>query len=317
MIQICDLHKQYGSKEALRGISCTIEKGEIVGLLGLNGAGKSTAMNIITGCLAPTGGRVLIDGVDIAKEPLAAKKKVGYLPEIPPLYTDMAVLRYLEFIYELKKLRGNKKQQLAEACEKAGITHVSGRLIKNLSKGYRQRVGLAQALIGNPPILILDEPTVGLDPTQIIEIRSLIAELGRERTVILSSHILSEVQAVCSRVIVLHQGLIAADDTPENLETALQRKNRCVAAIEGDPDTVRQALLGAAGIESVALLAEAEPGVYEYQVQGSPGADIRRPMFGALAGAGLPLLGTRTDRLSLEDVFLQLVNAGQQPGGEA
>ncbi len=317
MIQIRDLQKSYGSKEALRGIGCTIKQGEIVGLLGLNGAGKSTAMNIMTGCLAASRGQVLIDGIDIAKEPLKAKQKIGYLPEIPPLYTDMKVQRYLEFIFDLKKAQGDKKRHLAEVCEKAGITQVGGRLIKNLSKGYRQRVGLAQALIGNPPILILDEPTVGLDPTQMIEIRGLIEEMGRQRTVILSSHILSEVQAVCGRVIVLNEGQVVADDTPEHLEAALQRKNRCIAAIEGHPDRVRQTLLGVPCIESVALLAETEPGVHEYQVQGRPGEDIRRPMFGALAAANLPLLGTRAHRLSLEDVFLQLVSPQQQPGGDA
>ena len=315
MIEIRDLQKFYGNKQALAGISCTIQKGEIVGLLGLNGAGKSTAMNIITGCLAASQGEVLIDGINVAKEPLKAKAKIGYLPEIPPLYTDMKVLRYLEFIYELKKVRGDKKRHLAEVCEKAGITQVQSRLIKNLSKGYRQRVGLAQALIGDPPILILDEPTVGLDPTQMIEIRSLIEQMGRERTVILSSHILSEVQAVCGRIIVLHEGRIVADDTPENLETTLQGKNRCVAAIEGDPGAVCGALLSAEGIERVTLLSQTEPGVHEYQVQGHPGADIRRPMFRALAAANLPLLGTRNHRLSLEDVFLKLVGA-EHTGGE-
>lgn len=316
MIQIQDLQKSYGSKQALKGISCTIEAGEIVGLLGLNGAGKSTAMNILTGCLAATGGSVLIDGIDIAAEPLKAKQKIGYLPEIPPLYTDMQVLRYLEFIYELKKVRANKQEHLSKICERAGISHVKNRLIKNLSKGYRQRVGLAQALIGEPPILILDEPTVGLDPTQMIEIRSLIEELGRERTVILSSHILSEVRAVCGRIIVLHEGQIVADDTPEHLEASPLRGNSCVAAIEGDPDEVQQALLNAQGIEQVTLLAQTEPGVHEYRIQGSAGADIRRPLFYALAEAGLPLLGTRTDHRSLEDVFLKLVDAGQ-PGGDA
>ena len=317
MIEIRNLQKSYGSKQALRNLSCVIQQGEIVGLLGLNGAGKSTTMNIMAGCLSATQGTVLIDGLDIAKEPLKAKKKIGYLPEIPPLYVDMKVIQYLEFIYDLKKVKGSKKQHLAEVCEKARITDVKDRLSKNLSKGYRQRVGLAQALIDNPPVLILDEPTVGLDPTQIIEIRNLIEEMGKDHTVILSSHILSEVQAVCTRVIVINEGRVVADDTPETLETALQHKNSCAATIEGAPEAVCTALLQTQGIETVTVLEQVEPNVHTYEVQGAAGTDIRRPMFRALAGADLPLLGTRSAQLSLEDVFLQLVGTEQKSGGEA
>ena len=211
MVEVSDLTKNYGSHRAIEDLDFTLEKGEITGLLGLNGAGKSTTMNIITGCLPPSSGKVLINGIDIAAEPEKAKVHIGYLPEVPPLYTDMKVGEYLDFVCDLKKVRENRKGRKAEICAKTGIEGVYGRLIGNLSKGYRQRVGLAAALTGDPAILVLDEPMVGLDPAQIIEIRNLILELGKTRTVILSSHILSEVQAVCGRVIVLHQGRLAAD----------------------------------------------------------------------------------------------------------
>ncbi|MEM1483502.1 ABC transporter ATP-binding protein [Oscillospiraceae bacterium PP1C4] len=317
MIQINNLRKSYGSKTALQGLDITIQKGEIVGLLGLNGAGKSTTMNIMTGCLSATEGTVLIDGIDIAKDPLKAKKKIGYLPENPPLYTDMKVIQYLEFICDLKKVKGNKREHLLTVCERVGILDVKNRLIKNLSKGYRQRVGLAQALINNPPILILDEPTVGLDPTQIIEIRNLIEQMGKERTVILSSHILSEIQAVCKRVIVIDQGQVVADDTPESLEAALQNKNSCIAVIEGDDNAVQETLLNVQSIEKVTRLSQIEDGVFEYEVLGAENTDIRRPMFFALAQAQMPLLATRNAQVSLEDVFLQLVGTEQKAGGKA
>ena len=317
MIEIKNLKKSYGSKKAIAHLNLTIEKGEVVGLLGLNGAGKSTTMNIITGCLSATEGTVLIDGIDIAKDPLQAKKKIGYLPEIPPLYTDMQVWQYLEFIYELKKAKGNKKQHLTDICQQVGILEVKNRLIKNLSKGYRQRVGLAQALIDSPPVLILDEPTVGLDPTQIIEMRSLIAEMGKERTVILSSHILSEIKAVCGRVIVIHEGHAVADDTPENLEASLQSKDNCVVAVEGACDKVMQALQSVENVQSIKPLEQTEPGVYEYEITGTENSDIRRGIFFALAQAKLPLLATRSANVTLEDVFLQLVGAEKPTGGEA
>jgi ABC-2 type transport system ATP-binding protein len=214
MIAVSALTKNYGSRRAIENLDFTLEPGEITGLLGLNGAGKSTTMNIITGCLSASSGRVLINGIDIAAEPERAKVHIGYLPEIPPLYTEMKVGEYLDFVCDLKKARENRKERKAEICARTGIEEVYGRLIGNLSKGYKQRVGLAAALTGDPAILVLDEPMVGLDPAQIIEIRNLILELGKTRTVILSSHILPEVQAVCGRVIVLHRGRIAADLRP-------------------------------------------------------------------------------------------------------
>lgn len=273
-------------------------------------------MNIIAGCLAATSGTVTIDGVDIVKNPLAAKKKIGYLPEIPPLYVDMKVEDFLSFVYELKGLRGDRRGALGQVCEKAGIAHVRSRIIKNLSKGYRQRVGLAAALLGEPAVLILDEPTVGLDPTQIIEIRTLIEQVGKEHTVILSSHILSEIQAVCERVIVLNEGRLVADDTPSNLEGTMQSKNSCVALVEGEPEQVLEALRSAPSVESVERLGLSEPGVYEYRIQGHENADIRRDVFNVLSEAHLPLLGTRSAHVTLEDVFLRLVGVQAAPQTE-
>ena len=316
MIEVRHLTKQYGAKTALNDVSFSVPRGQVLGLLGLNGAGKSTTMNIIAGCLAATSGTVTIDGVDIVKDPLAAKKKIGYLPENPPLYVDMKVEDFLSFVYELKGLRGDKRGALGQVCEKAGVTNVRGRIIKNLSKGYRQRVGLAAAMLGEPAVLILDEPTVGLDPTQIIEIRSLIEQVGREHTVILSSHILSEIQAVCERVIVLNEGRLVADDTPENLENAIQSKNSCVALIEGEPEQVLAALERAPSVESTERLGLSEPGVWEYRIRGKEDADIRRDVFNVLSEAHLPLLGTRSAHVTLEDVFLRLVGAQTETAGE-
>lgn len=319
MIEIAGLVKCYGAKTALGGISFTVKSGEIVGLLGLNGAGKSTTMNIMAGCLSPTQGTVRIDGLDIAKEPLGAKRKIGYLPELPPLYVDMTVQKYLEFVLALKKVRLPQKEHLTAVCERAGVIDVRGRLIRNLSKGYRQRVGLAQALIGDPPILILDEPTVGLDPTQIIEMRSLIAEMGRERTVILSSHILSEIQAVCGRVVVIDHGKLVADDATAALKAG--RGDRCVvttaAGEQTNSDTVLTALLAVPGVESAAVKTfSSDTHEADYEVCSADGADIRAAVSFALAAAGIPLVGLRSAQPTLEEIFLRLVSAGESAGGE-
>lgn len=315
MIETRHLTKRYGAAVALDGVSFTVPKGQVLGLLGLNGAGKSTTMNIIAGCLAPTGGTVLVDGVDVAKEPARAKRHIGYLPEIPPLYVDMKVGEFLAFVHGLKKLRGDRKGAVAAAADQAGVSHVLGRLIRNLSKGYRQRVGLAAALLGDPEVLILDEPTVGLDPTQIIEIRNLIAHLGRERTVILSSHILTEVQSVCERVIVLDRGRVVADDTPKGLERSLRGGGSLSLLVEGHPDAVLPLLGALPVVASVQCLGERETGVWEYRAEGREGADIRRDIFFALSGAGLPLLASHGAHATLEDVFLRLVDHGSEEKG--
>ena len=217
MIEVRNLTKQYGSKKAVDNISFTVNDGEILGFLGPNGAGKSTTMNMLTGYISSTSGEALINGINILDEPMKAKKEIGYLPELPPLYLDMTVKEYLSFVYDLKKCKIPKQAHLEEICKLVKISDVYNRVIKHLSKGYKQRVGMAQALIGNPKILILDEPTVGLDPKQILDIRNLIKRLGKKHTVILSSHILSEIQAVCDRIVIINQGVIAADDTTENL----------------------------------------------------------------------------------------------------
>ena len=263
MIEVKNLKKRYGNKLAVNDVSFTVENGEILGFLGPNGAGKSTTMNIITGYLSSTEGSVTIDGCEILEDPIGAKSKIGYLPEFPPLYPDMTVIKYLEFMYDLKKVKLPKKAHIAEVCDLVKITHVKDRVIKNLSKGYKQRVGLAQALLGNPELLILDEPTVGLDPKQIIEIRNLIKSLGKKHTVILSSHVLPEVQATCDRVIVINKGSIVADDTPENLSKKLTGEHKLVVRIDGREQEVYSTLRAIDGMIAVTKDGEKEPGVYE------------------------------------------------------
>lgn len=307
-LEVKGLTKQYGDKEAVENICFTLQKGEILGLLGLNGAGKSTTMNMITGCLAPTEGTVLIDGIDILKDPIKAKSKIGYLPELPPLYVDMRVEEYLDFICDVKKVKKQKKQHVEEVCKIVGIETVKARVIKNLSKGYKQRVGLAGALIGNPEILILDEPTVGLDPTQIIEIRNLIKKMGENRIIILSSHILSEIQSVCKRVIVLHKGKVVADGLTERLAQRIGSQTSYVMSIEGDREKVIEVLEQIEGIDKVICKEEQEKEVYEYQIMCKEGKDLRRDIFFALSQEGLPLLATKGKGLSLEEIFLQLIS---------
>ena len=310
MIEVKDLTKVYGNKHAVDGISFTVNEGEILGFLGPNGAGKSTTMNILTGYISSTSGTAKVAGFDILEDPIEAKKHIGYLPEHPPLYLDMTVQAYLEFCYHLKKARQPMKAHLDDICARVRITDVRNRIIKNLSKGYRQRVGLAQALIGNPEVLILDEPTVGLDPKQIIEIRNLIKTLGKRHTVILSSHILPEVQAVCDRVIVINKGKIVADDTEENLSHNLSNDFRYIARIEGPEDEVTKILTSISGMKEVDAYGQKENGVFEYSLEAEPGTDIRRELFNRLADRNYPLLGLKTTELTLEDIFLRLTSDG-------
>ena len=267
-------------------------------------------MNILTGYISSTSGTAKVAGFDILEDPIEAKKHIGYLPEHPPLYLDMTVQAYLEFCYHLKKARQPMKAHLDDICARVRITDVRNRIIKNLSKGYRQRVGLAQALIGNPEVLILDEPTVGLDPKQIIEIRNLIKTLGKRHTVILSSHILPEVQAVCDRVIVINKGKIVADDTEENLSHNLSNDFRYIARIEGPEDEVTKILTSISGMKEVDSYGQKENGVFEYSLEAEPGTDIRRELFNRLADRNYPLLGLKTTELTLEDIFLRLTSDG-------
>ena len=306
MIEVTGLSKRYGTHLAVDHVDFSIDKGEIVGFLGPNGAGKSTIMNILTGYLSLTQGSVEIDGFDITENPEEAKKRIGYLPEIPPLYIDMKVREYLNFIYDLKKVKFPKRPHIDEVMKRVKIVHVQNRLITNLSKGYRQRVGFAQALIGNPDVLILDEPTVGLDPKQIIEIRNLIARLGRNHTIILSSHILSEIQAVCRRVIIINKGQIIADDTPDTLSDKLTRDQSLVARVVGDEADVLSMLRSVRGVKEVTSLGRKEDGAYDFRIVPNDGADVRADVFKRISERGKTMLSLTSSNLSLEQVFLRL-----------
>lgn len=308
MIEVRNLVKRYGAQQALNDVSFKVEKGEILGFLGPNGAGKSTTMNIITGYLSATNGTVLIDGINILDDPKAAKCKIGFLPELPPLYIDMTVMEYLKFIYNLKKSKLPMEAHLREICKLVKIDDVSHRLIKNLSKGYKQRVGIAQAMVGNPEILILDEPTVGLDPQQIIDIRNLIRKLGKTHTVILSSHILSEIQATCERVVVINKGNIIADDTPDNLSKALSFDSSITARIIGNKAEIESAIKGIDNIMSVECIGMREGDSYEFKIETKPNVDVRRQLWQVLKDKNMPLILLKFNELSLEEIFLKLTN---------
>lgn len=306
MIEVKNLSKSYGSKLAVDGISFTAGESEILGFLGPNGAGKSTTMNMLTGYLSSSGGQALINGVDILEDPVRAKKDIGYLPEQPPLYLDMTVMEYLNFVYSLKKCRLPRASHLAEICSLVKITDVSKRVIRNLSKGYKQRVGLAQALVGNPRVLILDEPTVGLDPKQIIEIRTLIKKLGRNHTVILSSHILSEVQAVCDKIVVIDKGRLVANDTTEHLSQSLSADHKLTVQIEGPTKEVKALLEQIPDMEEVHLNRTIDKTIGEYELNAREGCDIRREVFKRMAARNYPILLMRSSELTLEEIFLKL-----------
>ena len=306
MIEVKNLSKSYGDKKAVDNISFKANDGEILGFLGPNGAGKSTTMNILTGYLSSTSGEAYINGKEILENPIAAKRDIGYLPEQPPLYLDMTVREYLYFVYELKGCRLPRNTHLKEICELVKIDNVFDRIIKNLSKGYKQRVGLAQALVGNPGVLILDEPTVGLDPKQIIEIRTLIKKLGKNHTVILSSHILSEVQAVCDRIVVINQGKIVADDTADNLSSSLSADHKLIARIDGPREEVVKVVSAIPGVVTVLADMQREKGVWEYNIEATEGTDIRRELNRRPSARSWYIMGLRSSELSLEDIFLRL-----------
>lgn len=319
MIEVEHLTKRYGGHTAVDDLTFTIEDGEIYGFLGPNGAGKSTTMNIITGCLAATNGTVRVDGHDIFEEPLAAKRLLGYLPEQPPVYPDMTPQEYLEFVAKAKGLKGEaRKEQIARVMALTGTAEVAGRLIKNLSKGYRQRVGIAQALLGDPKIIILDEPTVGLDPAQIIEIRDLIRSLGKDHTVILSSHILSEVQAVCGSILILSHGKLVACDTPDNLEKLFAGEAVVTLRARAGGEAALALARKAADAAACSLTAEAD-GVATLAVtaKGGDAEVLGEQLFFAFAEAGVPLLSMMGVRASLEDVFLELTQSEAAAAPEA
>lgn len=306
MIEVKHLTKRYGNHVAVNDLNFTIDKGKVYGFLGPNGAGKSTTMNIITGCLGATEGEVLIDGHSITEEPIQAKRLIGYLPEQPPVYMDMTPAEYLDFVARAKGIPAKERaQQIETVTEKTRIQDVRNRLIRNLSKGYRQRVGIAQALLGRPEIIILDEPTVGLDPAQIIEIRELIRELGKEHTLVLSSHILSEVQAVCDAIMIISKGRLVASDTSENLTALFAGTVTLNLDVRATEDAARKVLDTVPGIEDMALSA-GEPGITHVQLKPEEDQDIRETLFFAFAKAGLPILSMMQNHASLEDVFLEL-----------
>lgn len=308
MIEIKNLVKRYGNNYAVNDISFSINDGEIVGFLGPNGAGKTTTMSILTGCLSSTSGSVTINGVDIFDNPLEAKKQIGYLPEFPPLYLEMTVKEYLNFVYNLKSCTLDREKHIDEICERVKLLDVKDRIIRNLSKGYRQRVGIAQALIGNPKFIIFDEPTVGLDPKQIIEIRTLIKELGRDHTVILSTHILPEVQMVCDRIVIINRGKIVADEKTEDIEKAVIGSRQIQLKICGPAKDVQTAIKGLSGIKYAEIIGERELQSTAFLVESEPGLDMRRAIFNLCASHAWPIIGMEAVGLNLEDIFISVVD---------
>lgn len=313
MIEVKNLVKRYGNHLALDNVSFTVENGEVIGFLGPNGAGKSTTMNIITGYLSSTEGEVLVDGVSVLDEPEKAKKKIGYLPEIPPLYTEMTVDEYLLFVCQLKGVAADKRvETVTRIARQTRIADVRKRLIRNLSKGYRQRVGIAQALIGDPDVLILDEPTVGLDPKQITEVRSLIKELSETHTLIISSHILAEVQNVCTRVIIINKGRIVATDTPENLAKSSVKSNKLEMRIKGPKNDVLNGITAIEGVTAAEIVRIREEGSVDIDIDTDEEHDVREAIFEFCSENHYPILQMKSLEVSLEDIFLQIT--GEREG---
>lgn len=312
MIEVRNLTKKYGDHFAVQDISFSLEKGKIYGLLGPNGAGKSTTMNIMTGYIAATSGEVIIEGHDIFKEAEEAKKHIGYLPEIPPLYMDMTVWEYLFTVADLKGVpKSERKSMIGDVMEKVMITNMKDRLIKNLSKGYKQRVGIAQTLIGNPDIIILDEPTVGLDPKQIIEIRTLIKRLGEDHTVLISSHILSEIGAVCDHVVIINKGHLVVSDSTENLEKLFKGQDILCLSAQGELEKIQNILREFPAL-SIADMKEAEEAeTYRFQLKVQDQVDYRKQLFFRFAEAGIPILEISRAGMSLEDIFLEITEEGR------
>ncbi len=316
MVEVKNLVKQYGDIKAVNNVSFTVNDGEILGFLGPNGAGKSTTMNIITGYISSTQGTVTINDAEILKNPKEAKSQIGYLPELPPLYMDMTVRKYLEFMFSIKKVKLPKKAHIDEVLSVTKLSDHQNRIIRNLSKGYRQRVGLAQALLGNPPVLILDEPTVGLDPSQIREFRTLIKGLGKKHTVIFSSHILSEISAICDRVIVICNGEIVADTKVNELSSAITGKSTLTVEVEGSTSAVTSAINTVSGVTKVSVERQTEENCNVYTVEHESGIDIRKGVFNVMAKNNMPILTMNEGGMSLEEAYLRLTSKNAIKGGK-
>ncbi len=311
MVEVKNLTKRYGNMTVVDDISFSVGEGEILGFLGPNGAGKSTTMNMITGYISSSSGTVTVNGSEVLENPRKVKSSIGYLPEIPPLYVDMTVKKYLEFMFDLKRVKLPKKEHIDEVMRLVKISDVSGRIIKHLSKGYRQRVGFAQALLGNPPVLILDEPTVGLDPQQIIEIRNLIKSLGKKHTVIFSSHVLSEISATCDRIIVISNGKIVADTKASELSSSISGNQKLSLDIEGSQGAVLDALKVIPGVLKIKKQRDLDDKTSRYLVEYQNGVDIRRDVFRSIAQADCVILNMQNGNETLEDSFLKLVTQDQ------
>lgn len=318
MIEVKNLVKNYGGRNVVDDLSFTVEKGQIVGFLGPNGAGKSTTMNIITGYIASTSGTVTVNGYDIYDEPEKVKESIGYLPEQPPLYPDMRVREYLNFVADLKRVdKSEKEKMMYDIMAMTKIQDVSERLIKHLSKGYRQRVGLAGAMMGYPEILILDEPTVGLDPKQIIEIRNLILDLSKKHTILLSSHIMQEVSAVCNQIMIINQGRLIVSDTPENIQKHINQHNELTLLVKGNEEMLRNILDEQEQILEYKVNSSKIEDCYEVLISTNVEDDVRENIFFAFAEAKLAILEMNTKTPSLEEVFLRLTGNGtKQYGGK-
>ena len=309
MIKIEHLVKRYGDKVAVNDISFTVEEGEIVGFLGPNGAGKTTTMSMLTGCLSSTEGAAYINGINVLDDPIEAKKQIGFLPEQPPLYLEMTVREYLNFIYDLKGCTLNRRKHIDEICNTVRIADVYDRVIRNLSKGYRQRVGIAQALIGNPKVIIFDEPTVGLDPKQIIEIRNLIKTLGKNHTVILSTHILPEVQAVCDRIIIINKGKIVANEKTGEIANIVEGGRRLNIKVCGPQKDVLSAIRSVQGVSYAEILGNHDLDSTSFLVESEPGVDVRKAIFNLLSSKGWAIIGIEAMGVNLEDIFISVVDA--------
>ena len=315
MIKVENVTKKYGSFVAVDNISFEIGEGEIIGFLGPNGAGKTTTMSMITGFIEPTEGKIEIDGYDISKKAKKAKREIGYMPENVPLYNDLTVKEFVTYMAELKKVKGKeKKEEVQRVIKATQIDDVQNKLIKNLSRGYKQRVSMAGALVGNPKVLLLDEPTVGLDPKQVTEIRSLIKSLGKNHTVVLSSHILSEISQICEKVIIINKGKIIAQDTPQNLEEKVQTENSLIVTVEDKENKFEEVIKNIDGVTNISLITKNADGTIKYSVKSAEEKDVRKDVFEAAAKNGITILEIKKSEATLEDAFINLINKKDEGG---